>query len=493
MIEINNLTIVNHHKTIIKNLNLNVSQGESVSILGPSGIGKSTLSFAILGDISEGLYLQSGSIKVGGKHVIQNTRPANEQELQKLRREIGHLDQDPAASLTPTLRIKQLLRELSADKKTFKKTCRKILKTFKLPCDTDFLNRYPGEISGGQKRRLALSRILLRQPKLLILDEPTAGLDNATRESVLDLLNMLIAELRATVLVITHDRHVARSLSSKHYLMTDGSLQSIEINDYSYPERLTVIRRENNEKVLDVQELTAKAPLLSEAPIKKLSFGLYEGEVLGLMGPSGSGKTTIVRSLLGLWPALSGSVYFKDKKLARDYRQRSEAEINALAWVPQDPRTSFNPTIKLDQAIQRANAGNHEIKNVLASVGLSETDIKGAYPDQLSGGQLQRLAIARALLGGAEILLLDEVTSSLDEKTKDEICELIIQLKSQTSILLVTHDKYVAHRVCNRLLNITTFQEEKEGQELDLFFRHTIYPKTHQLTFCAEQESIDSK
>ena len=161
--------------------------------------------------------------------------------------------------------------------------------------------------------------------------------------------------------------------------------------------------------------------------------------------------------------------------------------------MPQDPRTSFNPAIKLDQAIQRANAGNHEIKNVLASVGLSETDIKGAYPDQLSGGQLQRLAIARALLGGAEILLLDEVTSSLDEKTKDEICELIIQLKSQTSILLVTHDKYVAHKVCNRLLNITTFQEEKEGQELDLFFRHTIYPKTHQLTFCAEQESIDSK
>ena len=215
--------------------------------------------------------------------------------------------------MTPTLRIKQLLRELSADKKTFKKTCRKILKTFKLPCDADFLNRYPGEISGGQKRRLALSRILLRQPKLLILDEPTAGLDNATRESVLELLNMLIAELRATVLVITHDRHVARSLSSKHYLMTDGSLQSIEINDYSYPERLTVTRRENNEIVLDVQELTAKAPLLSEAPIKKLSFGLYEGEVLGLMGPSGSGKTTIVRSLLGLWPALSGSVYFKDK------------------------------------------------------------------------------------------------------------------------------------------------------------------------------------
>lgn len=497
MIEINKLTIVNRQKTIINGLDLSVRKGERVSVLGASGIGKSTLSFAILGDVSEGLFLRGGTVKIDGKDVIQDGRPVKERDLQKVRREIGHLDQDPAASLTPTLKIKHLLRELSPNQKTFREECRTILNTFELPDDEEFLNRYPGEISGGQKRRLALARILLRRPKILILDEPTAGLDDVTRDKVLELLNVLITELSATVLVITHDIYVARALSSRCYLMTDGKLKAIETSDFEKPKGFAATHSDDKRIILDVTGLTAKAPLLKEPPIKDFSFSLYEGEVLGLMGPSGSGKTTIVRTLLGLWPSLTGSIYLKHNKLERDYRQRSEAKINAVAWVPQDPKTSFNPAVKLDKAMDRANKRNYsldapfersakramdgankginDLKDVLASVGLSETDIKGKYPDQLSGGQLQRLAIARALLEGAEILLLDEVTSSLDEKTKDEICDLIIHLKSRISMLLVTHDMDVAHKVCDRILDLTANQTVEAGQVKDLLCHRRAY------------------
>jgi peptide/nickel transport system ATP-binding protein len=477
MIEICDLTIRNRQKTMISSLNFSLREGDSLSILGPSGIGKSTLSFAVLGEIAEGLFLESGTVRVDGKPVIQNGRPVKERDLRLIRRIIGHLDQDPAASLTPTLKIRQLLRELSADKKTFKEECKEILKTFDLPTDHAFLNRYPGEISGGQKRRLALARVLLRRPKLLILDEPTAGLDDETRENVLGLLNVLIAKLKATVLVITHDRYVAKTLSSKFCLMADGTLKAIGINEGEIPKGNVASGRQNTKIILDVKGLTAKAPLLDKPPVKDFSFCVYEGEVLGLMGPSGSGKTTVVRSLLGLWPPLEGDIIFKQKKLAIDYRLRSEAEIDALAWVPQDPKTSFNPAVKLDKAMRRANKGKHDIDDVLAGVGLSGADIKGVYPDQLSGGQLQRLAIARALLGGAEFLLLDEVTSSLDEKTKDDICDLIIRLKSRISMLLVTHDRNVAYQVCDRLLDLNSIQLSKVNQE-DRFFRHHIHLKT---------------
>lgn len=159
----------------------------------------------------------------------------------------------------------------------------------------------------------------------------------------------------------------------------------------------------------------------------------------------------------------------KGELLAADYRERSGAEMNALAWVPQDPATSFNPATKLNRARQRAKRSSLKTGTVLAAVGLSESVMNGIYPDQLSGGQLQRLTFARALLGGATVLLLEEVTSSLDEEAEDEICELILSLKKRVSMLLMTHDKRVAYKVCDRPLELTAIPEAATAAELNLF------------------------
>lgn len=451
MIKIKELSISNKHKKILDNLCLNIDAGDRVSILGQSGEGKSTLSFAILGGVKEGLYLKSGNIKINGKYIIKNGALLKHKEIQSIRKEIGHLDQDPASSLTPTMKTKSLLKELAADKRNFKTECKQILKKFNLPCDKEFLNKYPDELSGGQKRRVALARTLLRKPKILILDEPTSGLDEETRNQVLELLNILINELNATVITITHDKYVANALSNKCYEISNGKLSPIEL-DFKKDENQSSNNLNINKGkiILEVKDLFAKAPLLEYPTVNNFSFRLYDGEALGLTGSSGSGKTTIVRTILGLWPALSGEIYFKSQKLERNYKSRSDNNIRALAWVPQDPITSFNPAIRIDKALERSNHAGLNIDLVLSKVGLSLSEIKGRLPDQFSGGQLQRLAIARALLGGSEILLLDEVTSSLDENTKDEICDLLVSLKTQTSMLLVTHDYSVIEKVCDR-------------------------------------------
>ncbi len=455
MIEIKELSISNRQKKILVGLNLNIDKGERVSILGKSGEGKSTLSFALLGEISEGLFLESGTIKFGGNFVVKNNLPLKGKDLQVVRRRIGHLDQDPAASLTPTMQVKNILKELAANKKDFEKECKKILKKFNLPIDENFLNKYPRELSGGQKRRIALARVLLRKPELLILDEPTSGLDEDTREQVLDLLKILINELQTTVITITHDKYVAYNLSSKHYKLSKGKLKAFKLD----PPKEELLSRKNmvarNENIiLEARCLTGKAPLLDIPPVKDFSFCLHEGEILGLTGKSGSGKTTIVKTILGLWPAVSGKVFLKGVEIETFYRNRDVLERLTLAYVPQDPKTSFNPAIKVDKALARANKLELSMDEVLKKVGISLKEVEGRFPDQLSGGQLQRLAMARAILGGAEIILLDEVTSSLDEKTKYEICDLVMELKGQSSMLMISHDYEVINRTCDRYIEI---------------------------------------
>lgn len=460
MIEIKNLAIRNKERSILSGLDLTLVSGDRVGIMGASGIGKSTLVYALLGEIGDGLSLEGGTIEYQGKELMKDGKYLYKEHMRVFRRETGHLDQDPASSLNPGHQIKFILTELAASRgEARKQEIRENLQYFGLPYSEEFLERYPHELSGGQRRRIALTRILLRQPRILILDEPTADLDCGTREDVLQLLARLVERLSATVLLISHDIEVIRRLTERVYSLENGVLHPYYEADANLSEQqmmATSLSAGNKQRklVLQANKISARAPGATSDTFQNLSFSLCQKEALAIMGPSGSGKTTLLRTILGLWPRSSGTLEYNGEVLAASFKGRTMQQRKALGWVPQDPRGSFNPALPLNLVFSRIKEPSFPISDMLHLVGLTEHDLKDRFPDQLSGGQIQRLAIARALLEGAEVLLLDEITSSLDPKSRDSICELIGLLKKDFTCLVVTHDPTVARYICDRRLDL---------------------------------------
>ncbi|MDO5689139.1 MAG: ATP-binding cassette domain-containing protein [Tissierellia bacterium] len=458
---VDRLSIQSKDQSILAGLSLCVYPAERVSIVGYSGTGKSTLALALLGYVAPGLSIKGGSVKICGLDVIEDGHIRSKGQLRAIRRRIGRMDQDPAASLTPTHKIRRLIRQLSPVREIDTEQIQRALELFSLPTDDDFLDRYPAELSGGQRRRVALARILLRQPELLILDEPTAGLDVVTRDAVVSQVKTLQEQLKCALLLITHDPCVAYQLCNRQLVLDRGELVE--------QDRLKPIAREDqnitirprivtDSPVLSVKGLVASPPALLEAPVQSLSFEIHSGEALALIGQSGSGKSTIARTLIGLWPRRGGKVYLQGVSLPEKLESWPTPFRGRLGWVPQDPVTSFNPILELGLSIQRAydrrKNDNFSIDEAIHLVGLDDLDWKRRKPKEVSGGQLQRIAIARALVGGAQVLILDEVTTSLDPTTRSKLCKLLVEIKKKIPLIVITHDPEVVNMVCDRCVSL---------------------------------------
>lgn len=457
-----NLKICSETETILNSIDLTISKGERIAITGESGSGKSTFSRALIGFVPKGLKCLSGNIKVDQMDVIKNGVVSD--NLIKARRLISRLDQDPAASLTPTMTIKSLVTELSPfPEELALEKGKRALELFDLPSDDEMLSAYPSELSGGQRRRVALARTLSKEPKIIILDEPTVGLDYKTKQLVIELLQKLIDQSNATLILITHDLEVAKYLCEKVIAIDSGKVKTIDINQ-EIPINSNIKknkRADKNSSILRVENLSIAPPSYKEPIIENFSLTLHKGEAIGIIGPSGSGKTTLAKTLLGLWPRLSGKVYIDDYLLPPLLEQWDKNSRGKIGWVPQDPSTSINPAIKLGTAFNRARKrnSNRQNHNGFSDMELMELmklplEWEQRYPKELSGGQLQRFAIARALVGGAKLIIMDEVTASLDNNMRDDICELFCEIKKTTPLLVITHDDKVVNAVCDSSIEL---------------------------------------
>lgn len=464
LVNITGLRIDDHAgRRVIDDVSLQIFAGSALGIVGPSGAGKTTVALTMLGEIRPGLRHTEGTVTVNGAHPLDMRRG----ELRRFRRSrTGWLGQDPAAALTATMTVAALLSEPLP--KTARNRARIVaaLEAVGLPVEGGFLRRLPHQISGGQRRRVALARALVRDPELLILDEPLAGLDVDSRRTVLTELAQVRQQTDLTLVVISHDVEAMSELTERLLVMDAGRI--VEHGDTSrvlanpvsnitadlvhalipVPPRPHDPDR-TRQPVLATSDLSAAIP--GKAPVvDNLDLTIRPGEGVAIVGASGVGKTTLARTLVGLTPARAGTVTRHSAEPGRAGR---------IGFVPQDPALALNPSRTIADtlrgALRRApSSGANTVDGLLERVGL-DPDLAKRRPGGLSGGQRQRVAIARALAGSPGLLVCDEPTSALDPVVAASLLDLLNQLREDgLAVLLISHELHNIGRVATRVLEL---------------------------------------
>jgi peptide/nickel transport system ATP-binding protein len=488
VIAVAGLTVVDAQgRCVVDGVTLDVAAGERVGIVGESGAGKTTLALALVGALRPGLRVTGGSVRVDGVDVLGLRGRA----LRRLRRRtVSYLHQDPASALSPTIRVRGQVAELAADRSPGAVAQR--LAELGLPTDAPFLRRYPHQLSGGQRQRLALARATAGRPRALVLDEPTSGVDPHARELVLEQIAGLARRQELTLVVVSHDLDATARLCDRVVVLVGGAV--VEEGPAVLTAPVTPYARE---LVAAVPTLPARRPPRVPAPaaaavrpvpsdgappalrvtdlsaghrdgrrirpvLSGVSFDVRPGECLALLGPSGSGKTTIARCVAGTHRRSGGRVELDGVELAADVHDRTVDQRRRIQVVPQHSAGSLNPRRTVGAAIARplrllhgldAAAAARQTERLLAVVGLPE-HLADRYPAELSGGQCQRITIARALAARPQVLVCDEMTSSLDVRVQAAVLDLLDELREslRIAVLLITHDAGVTARSADRVL-----------------------------------------
>lgn len=429
---------------------LTAGKGRIIGVVGPSGSGKTTLLRGIAGALPNGVPTVAGSLSVLGKEVLR--LPAN--ELREFRRRhIGFVGQDPAARLNPRMRIRHLLAEAVGHKQF---SAQQILADVGLPATEELLRRRPGQLSGGQQRRVALARALARRPDVLLLDEPTVGLDAVLREMLCELLRDR-ADAGTTILLACHDMPLIDELADDVVdLGASAGVPAAVLIEYRAPDA-------GGEEILRVDGLSAWADSRRRTPILHgVDLSLTARAALAVVGVSGSGKTTLARAITGLHKNIEGRVNLGEAMMPLRVERRSPAQRRRVQLIPQDPLGTLNPSRTVGATLSRPlrlyrKVPAHElpvqITGLLHTVGLAG-EFAERYPHELSGGQRQRVAIARALAADPDVLVCDEITSSLDASTAEDIMNVLIELRSRRdlALIVITHEIPLAIRHTSTVL-----------------------------------------
>ncbi|GAA5039990.1 peptide/nickel transport system ATP-binding protein [Thermocatellispora tengchongensis] len=432
-----------------------LDSGEVLGLMGRSGSGKTTTALTLLGHIRPGLRLREGSVRVAG---LDPFAPADVRRLRG--RVVSFLGQDPAAALNPARRIGGQIREavrLRAASAGPDQVDR-LLDAVRLPAGRDFLRRFPHQISGGQARRVAFAIALAGAPELLILDEPTAGLDTVLARETRDLLREL-AEGRGVVLV-SHDEHLVRALAADRVLVLDAG------RPVSAPPRAARVTPSPPPGPPSEGPAALRAERLSAAHdrrpvLREVSLAVGRGECVAVVGPSGSGKTTLARCLVGLHRPAGGEISLEGTRLAPDVRRRTPDQRRAVQLVAQDSMGALNPretvTAALTRPLRARGLPRTRVPGLVAEL-LGRVHLPASLADRrppaLSGGERQRVNLARALACAPRVLVCDEVTSALDAEIGEAVLGLLDELRRDLGlgVVLITHDLAAVARSASRVL-----------------------------------------
>ncbi|MFD7326967.1 ABC transporter ATP-binding protein [Streptomyces sp. NPDC059875] len=453
-----------------------IRPGQITALTGPSGSGKTTLLRALIGHLPDKAAITAGTLDVLG-HRPDRLEP---DELRLLRRtRIAYVGQDPGSALNPRMKIRRIVAETAADPSD--EAVLGLLRECRLPVDDGLPDRRPTAISGGQQRRVALARALARTPEILLLDEPTAGLDSALRDDIAELLRDLAATRGLAVVMACHDPELVEACADHVVHLTAPELAHVPSQRAAEPSTrptAPTVKADGQGLVAHGVSVTFTHRAGRHQALDTVDFNAAPGSATGIVGPSGSGKTTLLRVLAGLQPADSGTLTLDGGPLSFTARKRLREHQRRIQLVPQNPLDALNPSrtvgaalarpLRLHRAVPRPRVAG-QIAELLRQVELP-ADFADRYPGELSGGQRQRVSIARALATDPDFLLCDEITSALDPETAATVMDLLARLRTDRAmtVVMVSHELHLITAYTDTVHLLNTGRVTASGRTADL-------------------------
>ena len=502
LIEIRDLCVAFNGQTVVHTLSLDVREGECLALVGESGSGKSVTAHSILQLLPDAGTHTTGSVKYRDQQLI-GAAPAT---LQKLRgNRIAMIFQEPMTSLNPLHSIEKqigetLLLHKGLGGKAAQARILELLELVGIQKPRERLKAYPHQLSGGQRQRVMIAMALACEPQLLIADEPTTALDVTVQRKILLLLKSLQQRLGMSLLLISHDLNLVRSIAQRVCVMRAGEI--VEQADcetlFTAPQhpysRLLLdaepsgeaLGSDTRETVLQVDDLSVKFALGAGLFRRKtylqavdaISLSVQRGKTLGIVGESGSGKSTLGQAILRLLDS-TGSIRFQGVALDPLSHQQMRPWRKQMQVVFQDPYGSLSPRLSVQQIISEGlevhapcslAERDAQVIQVLKDVGLDPAS-RHRYPHEFSGGQRQRIAIARALVLKPALMLLDEPTSALDRTVQKQVVALLRELQEKYGLtyLFISHDLAVVRAMAHDMIVVKDGKVVERGPSRQVF------------------------
>lgn len=516
----------------VRGCSLRVRAGEIVGLTGPSGCGKTTTARAVTGLLSAGAAVHVRKLSMCGydlrklygcdaaEHRSGSTSETHREIRHILRRDVAWVVQHPQQALNPSMTVGKQLSAAIRDRRratggenegeksgngSVGEAALGLLRQVGITDPEQCMKLYPFELSGGMCQRIILAMALLRKPRLIVADEPTASLDPMIRSRMIRLLVDTAKKNGSALLLISHDRAMLADVCCCVYQMEQGTIKEVVCSEKVgiYDDGSQAEPQGDADRInVHGSALERKIPVLTMVRVTKdfsrygrhvfyhkkkrpegvsdISLCIYEGENYGLIGESGSGKSTVGRLAAGLIKPDSGTVAYSFLRDSSLRRRAGEVQI-----VFQDTAGALNPALTVggifrEVCLCRGGKGDEggrpmqQIRwdDVLSEVGLPP-EMADRRPAELSGGERQRVCIARALLSHPKLLILDEPTASLDHETAAEIVRLLRRIQNirKLSCLWISHDLSLIDAVCTRVGVLLHGELVEEGNVRDVFQR----------------------